>query len=70
LDFDGMHMAQTLEAAGVMLIGLAKNGADTWDVALNVDIGCTIVLARSSTTYSIGWPRTILAIEAPGWAHS
>jgi hypothetical protein len=39
LDVDGLHMAQTLEAAGLMLIGLAKNGADTWDVALNVDIG-------------------------------
>lgn len=32
-------MAQTLEAAGLMLIGLAQNGTGTWDVALNVDIG-------------------------------
>jgi 8-hydroxy-5-deazaflavin:NADPH oxidoreductase len=30
-------MAQTLEALGLMMIGLAKNGAGTWDFALNVD---------------------------------
>jgi 8-hydroxy-5-deazaflavin:NADPH oxidoreductase len=28
-----------LESLGLMLIGLAKNGAGTWDIALNVDIG-------------------------------
>lgn len=39
LDVGGLHMAQTLEALGLMLIGLAKNGAGTWDIALNVDIG-------------------------------
>ena len=36
---DGLHMAATLEALGLMMIGLAKNGAGTWDIALNVDIG-------------------------------
>ncbi|OCR26058.1 NADP oxidoreductase [Pseudomonas syringae] len=39
LDVGGVHMAQTLEALGLMMIGLAKNGAGTWDIALNVDIG-------------------------------
>ncbi|RON38561.1 NADPH-dependent F420 reductase [Pseudomonas brassicacearum] len=39
LDVGGLHMAQTLEALGLMMIGLAKNGAGTWDLALNVDIG-------------------------------
>jgi predicted dinucleotide-binding enzyme len=39
LDVGGLQMAQTLEAAGLLLIGLAKNGAGTWDIALNVDIG-------------------------------
>ena len=32
-------MAQTLEALGLMMIGLAKNGGGTWDIALNVEIG-------------------------------
>jgi predicted dinucleotide-binding enzyme len=39
LDVGGLHMAQTLEALGLMMIGLAKNGAGTWNIALNVDIG-------------------------------
>jgi predicted dinucleotide-binding enzyme len=39
LDVGGLHMAQTLEALGLMMIGLAKNGAGTWDIAFNVDIG-------------------------------
>src|ERR1700681_879514 len=39
LDVGGLPMAQTLEAIGLMMIGLAKNGAGTWDIALNVDIG-------------------------------
>ena len=38
-DVGGLHMAQTLEALGLMMIGLAKNGAGTWDIALNVDLG-------------------------------
>jgi predicted dinucleotide-binding enzyme len=38
-DVGGLHMAQTLEALGLMMIGLAKNGAGTWDFAMNVDIG-------------------------------
>jgi len=32
-------MAQTLEALGLMMIVLAKNGAGSWDIALHVDIG-------------------------------
>ena len=32
-------MASTLESLGLMLIGLAQNGAGTFDIALNVDIG-------------------------------
>ena len=39
LDVGGLHMARTLEAAGLMLIGLAKNGAGTFDIALHVDAG-------------------------------
>jgi predicted dinucleotide-binding enzyme len=39
LDVGGLHMAQTLEALGLMMIGLAKNGAGTWDFAMNVEIG-------------------------------
>ncbi len=38
-DVGGLHMAQTLEALGLMMIGLAKNGAGTWDFAVNVDLG-------------------------------
>jgi 8-hydroxy-5-deazaflavin:NADPH oxidoreductase len=38
-DVGGLHMAQTLEALGLMMIGLAKNGAGTWDIAMKVDIG-------------------------------
>ena len=38
-DVGGLQMAQTLEALGLMMIGLAKNGAGTWDFAMNVDIG-------------------------------
>jgi predicted dinucleotide-binding enzyme len=38
LDVGGLQMAQTLEALGLMMIGLAKNGAGTWDIAMKVDI--------------------------------
>ena len=39
LDVGGLPMAATLESLGLMMIGLAKNGAGTWDIALNIDIG-------------------------------
>lgn len=39
LDVGGLHMAQTLEALGLMMIGLAKNGVGTWDLAMRVDVG-------------------------------
>ena len=39
LDVGALHMAKTLEALGLMMIGLAKNGAGTWDLAMNVNIG-------------------------------
>ncbi|APP82908.1 NADPH-dependent F420 reductase [Xanthomonas hortorum pv. vitians] len=39
LDVGGLHMAQTLEALGLMMIGLAKHGAGTWDFAMHVEIG-------------------------------
>jgi predicted dinucleotide-binding enzyme len=39
LDVGGLQMAQSLEALALMMIGLAKNGAGTWDFAMNVDIG-------------------------------
>jgi predicted dinucleotide-binding enzyme len=38
-DVGGLHMAATLEAAGLMLIGLAQNGAGTFDIALKVELG-------------------------------
>ena len=38
-DVGGLHMAQTLEALGLMMIGLARNGVGTWDFAINVDLG-------------------------------
>lgn len=38
LDVGGLHMARTLEALGLMMIGLAKNGAG-WNIAMNVEIG-------------------------------
>ncbi|WP_248799308.1 NADPH-dependent F420 reductase [Pseudomonas sp. MWU13-2105] len=39
LDVGGLQMAQTLEALGLLMIGLAKNGAGTWDIAMKADIG-------------------------------
>ncbi|HWW70611.1 MAG TPA: NAD(P)-binding domain-containing protein [Duganella sp.] len=39
LDIGPLHMAQTLESLGLLMIGLAKNGAGTFDIALHVDIG-------------------------------
>jgi len=39
LNVGGLQMAQTLEALGLMMIGLAKNGAGTWKIAMKVDIG-------------------------------
>ena len=37
-DVGGLRMASTLESLGLMLIGLARNGAGTFDIALHVDI--------------------------------
>jgi len=39
LDVGGLRMAQTLEALGLMMIGLARNGAGSWDFAMKADIG-------------------------------
>jgi predicted dinucleotide-binding enzyme len=39
MDVGGLHMAATLESLGLMMIGLAKNGAGTFDIAMKVDIG-------------------------------
>jgi len=39
LDVGGLPLAQTLEAVGLMMIGLAKNGAGSWEIALNVAVG-------------------------------
>jgi predicted dinucleotide-binding enzyme len=39
LDVGGLHMAQTLESLGLLMIGLAKNGAGTWDLAMKAEIG-------------------------------
>lgn len=37
LDIGALHMAQTLESLGLLMIGLAKNGAGTFDIAMHVD---------------------------------
>jgi len=37
-DVGGLQMAWTLEALGLMMIGLARNGDGTWDLALNVNL--------------------------------
>lgn len=39
LDIGALYMAQTLESLGLLMIGLAKNGAGTFDIAMHVDIG-------------------------------
>lgn len=39
LDIGRLHMAQTLESLGLLMIGLAINGAGTFDLAMRVDIG-------------------------------
>ena len=39
LDIGALHMARTLESLGLLMIGLAKNGAGTFDIAMHVDIG-------------------------------
>ncbi|MYZ41834.1 NADPH-dependent F420 reductase [Schauerella aestuarii] len=45
LDVGGLHMAQTLESLGLLMIGLAKNGAGTFDIAMHVDIGRSLALS-------------------------
>jgi 8-hydroxy-5-deazaflavin:NADPH oxidoreductase len=47
LDVGGLQMAQTLESLGLMLIGVAKNGAGTWDVAFHIDTGNIADTTRS-----------------------
>jgi predicted dinucleotide-binding enzyme len=39
LDVGRLQMAQTLESLGLLMIGLAKNGAGSFDIALHIDIG-------------------------------
>jgi predicted dinucleotide-binding enzyme len=39
LDVGGLNMALTLEALGLMMIGLAKNGAGSWNIAMKAEIG-------------------------------
>ncbi len=39
LDVGRLAMAHTLEALGLLMIGLARNGAGTFDLAVKVDIG-------------------------------
>ncbi len=39
LDVGGLQMAHPMEALGLLLINLANNGAGTFDLALNVQIG-------------------------------
>jgi predicted dinucleotide-binding enzyme len=38
LDVGGLEMARWLEGVGLLLMGLARNGAGTFDIALGVDI--------------------------------
>ncbi|WP_369788089.1 NADPH-dependent F420 reductase [Rouxiella sp. WC2420] len=37
LDVGGLHMARTLEAVGLLLISIARNGAGTFDIAFKVN---------------------------------
>jgi 8-hydroxy-5-deazaflavin:NADPH oxidoreductase len=39
LDVGGLNMAHSLEALGLMMISLAKNGAGSWNIAMHVEIG-------------------------------
>ncbi|MFS2155821.1 NADPH-dependent F420 reductase [Pseudomonas sp. Pseusp122] len=39
LDVGSLQMAQTLEALGLLLMGVARNGAGTFNIAFNVDMG-------------------------------
>ena len=39
LDIGALQMAQPLESLGLLMIGLAKNGAGTFDIAMHVEIG-------------------------------
>jgi predicted dinucleotide-binding enzyme len=39
LDVGGLQMAHGLETLGLLMIGLAQNGAGTFDLAVTVDIG-------------------------------
>jgi 8-hydroxy-5-deazaflavin:NADPH oxidoreductase len=39
LDAGGLSMAKSLEALGLLMMGLSKNGAGTFDLAVNFEIG-------------------------------
>jgi predicted dinucleotide-binding enzyme len=39
LDVGALNMAHTLEALGLMMISLAKNGAGSWNIAMKAEIG-------------------------------
>lgn len=39
LDVGGLQFAHALEALGLLMIGLAQNGAGTFDLAVEVDLG-------------------------------
>ena len=39
LDVGPLQMAHALEALGLLLIGVARNGAGSFDIAFNVDLG-------------------------------
>lgn len=39
LDVGGLQMAHGLEMLGLLMIGLAQNGAGTFDIAVRVDVG-------------------------------
>jgi len=38
LDVGGLEMARWLEGAGPLLMGLARHGAGTFDIALSIDV--------------------------------
>jgi predicted dinucleotide-binding enzyme len=39
LDVGGLQMSHALETLGLLMIGLARNGAGTFDIAVGIDIG-------------------------------
>jgi hypothetical protein len=63
-------MAQTIEALGPLLIGSARNGAGTFDIAFNDDLGWITDTTSSPTGPQHHWehsPYVVLINRPRGW---